>query len=177
MSPPLGREISKSRTLNAVSLSWSASRFLRVHRPSSPPRPAAFSSTIDLLLLCFQNPTNPASRNSRVFTSIQNPRGGRCFASVVQDSQATITGYESQVTSFHLLADSFSLFAPVFRNRPLCFQSFARSFAKSPGWGMWDSHSWLSSDDLASTYGHNQTRTSSLLRDTPARYILGASLT
>src|SRR5882762_1194678 len=46
-----------------------------------------------------------------------------------------ITGHESQVTSFHLLAASLSSLCALFCSRSLFFQELAASFAKTPGWG------------------------------------------
>jgi hypothetical protein len=45
-------------------------------RPSFPPQLSVFSQPFDSCRpFCFHNDTNPFSRNSLVFTSMQNPRG------------------------------------------------------------------------------------------------------
>lgn len=96
---------------------------------------SALSVAVDLLVLCFQKVTNPSFRNSRVFTSIQNPREWRHSVRLFASPTSPTAGRERQVTPFHLLAASFALFTPFSALASFCFQSFAASFQKSPGWG------------------------------------------
>jgi hypothetical protein len=96
-------------------------RFPRFHQLTNPSLP-----TIDLHPSRYQQLTDPSFRNPFVFSSIQNPPGvWRYFCLAV---------HESQVTSFHLVAASLSPLCVLFRTPFLCFQPFAASFAKTPGW-------------------------------------------
>jgi hypothetical protein len=91
-----------------------------------------FSSAIDKDLLYLQELTNPFFRNSPVFTFIQNPGGVEVFLS----GWSRVTGHESQVTSFHLLAASLASLCALSCTRFLYFQQLAASFRKTPGWGV-----------------------------------------
>jgi hypothetical protein len=136
-SIPANEAASRSRNLQGSNLQRSLSLMvsLAISASSSAPRPAAFSSTIDLLLLCFQNLTNPSSHNSRVFTSIQNPRSVGPFGMVAHDSH--LTTHRARITNraFSSACTLFVSLCALFCLRSLCFQSFARSFAKYPGVG------------------------------------------
>ena len=85
----------------------------------------------DFLPLCFHSLTNPSARNSFVFTSMRNPGVSPCASFPPQKiAHHKITSYA--------VSESWGLFisfAAFFRARALCFQSFADSFAKTPGWG------------------------------------------
>ena len=46
-----------------------------------------------------------------------------------------VSGVQAQASSFQELAASLRSLCPVFRAPAVCFQSFAASFRKTPGWG------------------------------------------
>jgi hypothetical protein len=100
---------------------------LYFHNLTNPP-----SSAIDKDLLCLQELTNPFSRNSLVFTSIQNPGGAGAFLSGCSREHG------SRVTS-HVLSFACSLFAVslrfFFALVPFVFKSLQPLFQKHPGWG------------------------------------------
>jgi hypothetical protein len=112
---------------------------------------------VDLLVLCFHNLTNPFSRNSRVFTSIQNPQVFGSFPVALSTSR------RSRITScaFSSACALFFSLAALFQGLDLCFQSFAHSCAKGGGY-LWNSHFWWSSDDRPSISHRNQDRTDTL---------------
>jgi len=68
------------------------------------------------------------------------------------DSLLSVLHFFFQLFCCQSIAASCTSLCPLFRPPALCFQSFPASFPKMPGWGIspskWDSHFWLSSDDL-----------------------------
>jgi hypothetical protein len=72
-------------------------RFPRFHQLTNP-----YVPTIDLQPSRYQQITDPSFRNPFVFSSIQNPWGVAVFL----PGCSRVTGHESQVTSFHLVAAS-----------------------------------------------------------------------
>jgi hypothetical protein len=129
------RVASPPRTLESLFHTFPCSAVHSVRPASRTALERVLSFAIDFLLLCFQNLTNPFSRNSRVFTSIQNPRCGGQFGSLVHESQVTSRGsriHKSRL--FICLPPLFLFFYALSRILCLCFQSLARSFAKYRGW-------------------------------------------
>ena len=103
---------------------------------------SALPVAVDLLVLCFQKLTNPFFRNSRVFTSIQNPRAWRHFSSAVHE---VVTHRRPRTTS-HAFSSACRLFCSVYailpHSRPFVFNRLEPLFTKHPGWGcQWDSQS------------------------------------
>jgi hypothetical protein len=89
--------------------------------------------------LCFHILTNPFSRNSFTFTSIQTPGGVGRFSPLYLATRLprSSRGHSPLATS-PLLSSTCRLLrslCPLFRTPVLCFQSLAASFCKIPGWG------------------------------------------
>jgi hypothetical protein len=96
--------------------------------------------------LCFHNLTNPFSRKSLVFTSIQIPRGvwrvlfpgcALCLGAPACPDPVGVANSIFSAACSLLLAlslEGFSL-GPLFRRRVVCFQRLTTSFGKMPGGG------------------------------------------
>src|SRR5216684_4084419 len=110
-----------------------------------PVCPAARTSNLELqtsnpLPLCFHTLTNPFSRNSFRFTSIQIPRGGGTllpFSPLVYPERVFAKGHLPLPFCFHPLTDSLSLFALFFRLPFFIFNSLRTLLPKHPGWWGW----------------------------------------
>src|ERR1700738_4227021 len=91
------------------------------------------------LPLCFHILTNPFSRNSFTFTSIQNPGGVGGFSALYLATRHSFTPiFAGPLATSPLLSSTcppFRSLFPPFRPPVLCFQSFADSFCKTPGVG------------------------------------------
>ena len=87
---------------------------------------------IDFYRLCFHTFTNPFSRNSSLFTSIQIPRG---CGGLLPTQRRRMTARESQATRFQLLAAPLTSLCALLPTPILCFQQVAASSCKTPGGG------------------------------------------
>jgi hypothetical protein len=92
----------------------------------------SLSSTIDLQPSRYQQITDPSFRNPFVFSSIQN-HGGVGVQTFNFHLGASVPRW--QIPCSQQFAASFTSLCALFRTPFLCFQSFAASFAKKPGWG------------------------------------------
>ena len=90
--------------------------------------------------LCFHILTNPFSRNSFTFTSIQTPGGVGGFSVLYLATRLPRSSRgHSPLAISPLLSSTCRLLrslCPLFRTPVLCFQSLAASFCKTPGVGV-----------------------------------------